>query len=275
MSSPAVELTTDQAWFLAEELRAGSFPWKLAITAPFYDPAEREAFNRRCRAELVEAGIIDGNDAIHPAVASSIRTICHPQHWLEWLTVVDENQILRGVLARGADPTAFVVALRYAQMLTLTPMHVTYTQAVVPIITTGLPEQPPARFDEFVMPMETGATIDKRIARGADITTTLTGLGIPESSAQAMELARGGEWVNVEITAHEAVNGAHRNTDVGVSVINTDIGRILVAPEDDRPRAEASSVFSPADPFAVAVAIRDLTARLPSGPWFPDENLTL
>lgn len=43
-----------------------------------------------------------------------------------------------GVLARTSPPDA-VVALRYAQMVTLTPMQVTHSEAIVPIITAGLP----------------------------------------------------------------------------------------------------------------------------------------
>ena len=34
----AVEVTAHQAWFLADYLRAGSYPWMLAITAPYVDP---------------------------------------------------------------------------------------------------------------------------------------------------------------------------------------------------------------------------------------------
>ena len=40
----AVELTVDQAWFIAETIGAGNFPWVLAITTPYRDAAERGAF---------------------------------------------------------------------------------------------------------------------------------------------------------------------------------------------------------------------------------------
>ena len=40
----AVELTVDQAWFIAETIGAGTFPWVLAITTPYTDAAERGAF---------------------------------------------------------------------------------------------------------------------------------------------------------------------------------------------------------------------------------------
>ena len=42
----AVELTVDQAWFIAETFGAGSFPWVLAITTPYSDAAQRDAFQQ-------------------------------------------------------------------------------------------------------------------------------------------------------------------------------------------------------------------------------------
>jgi hypothetical protein len=40
----AVELTVDHAWFIAESIGAGNFPWVLAITTPYCDAAQRDAF---------------------------------------------------------------------------------------------------------------------------------------------------------------------------------------------------------------------------------------
>jgi len=270
----AVEVTAEQAWFLADYLRAGTYPWKLAITAPYVDLSERDSFNQRCTDDLTAAQILDDQGCVRSTVAECIRVVCRARQWLEWLTMVDEDQVLRGVLARTSPPDA-VAALRYAQMVTFTPLQVAYTESVVPIITAGLADQPPANFDEFALPMDTGKAIDERIACGADVVETLTELGIPERDAQIMEIARTGEHTNVEITAHEATNGARHRTDVSINIINTEVGRILVSPPAGEPRAGGESVFAPADPFAVAMAVRDLTARLPSGTWFPEENFSI
>lgn len=123
--------------------------------------------------------------------------------------------------------------------------------------------------------MDIGVAIDKRIAAGADIVDTLTELGIPERDAEVMEMAGTGERSYVELTAHEATNGARHETDVCNNVVNTEIGRILVSPPADEPRAGGESVFAPAEPFAIAMALRDLTDRLPSRTWFPDENFSI
>lgn len=274
MTSTAVEITAQQAWFLAEHLRAGMFPWKLAVTAPYIDPGERDQFNARCAEELTGLGVLDEHGRVHPTVADSIRAVCQARQWLEWVTVIDEDRILRGVLARTTSPVA-VVALRYAQMLTFTAMQIDYSESLVPVVTAGLEDQPPADFTEFTLPMDLGAAIDKRIAAGADVGETLSALGIPEREAEVMELARLGERSWVEITAHEAADtGARHHTDVCVNIINSEVGRILVAPPADEPRAGGESVFAPAEPFAIAVALRDLTARLPT-PWFPDEHFDI
>lgn len=273
-SHQAVEVTAAQAWFLADHLRAGSYPWKLAITTPYVDPNERDAFNERCTEDLTAQGIIDDQGQVNATLADSIRTVCQARQWFEWLTIIDEDRILRAVLARNTPPDA-VVAMRYAQMVTFTPMIVDYSEALVPIITTGLDDQPPARFTEFSLPMCAGAAIDQRVAAGADIVSALTELGIPESDAEVMEIARSGERSYVELTAHEATNGARHQTDVCINVINTGIGRILVSPLHDQPGAGGDSVFAPAEPLAIAMALRDLTARLPLRDWFPDESFSI
>jgi hypothetical protein len=271
----AAEVTAHQAWFLADHLRAGSYPWSLAITAPYTDPGERAAFNEQSRAELTETGIIDDQGDVAPAVAHAVKIACQPRQWLQWLTIIDKDQILRGVLARTSPPEA-VVVLRYAQMVTLTPLQLSDSESIVPIITAGLPDDAlPARFEEFSLPMDIGKAIDDRIGRGADIVETLTDLGVPEREAEIMELARTGERITVELTAHEATNGARHSTDVSVNVISTEVGSILVSPPPGEPREGGSSVFAPAESFAVAMAVRDLTDRLPSGTWFPEENFSI
>ena len=55
--SNAVELTAEQAWFVADTFGAGSFPWVLAITPPYSDPSQRVAVRSRgCPRELAASG---------------------------------------------------------------------------------------------------------------------------------------------------------------------------------------------------------------------------
>ena len=77
----------------------------------------------------------------------------------------------------------------------------------------------------------------------------------------------------VEIVAGCRRDGQHATTEVGVSIVDTTAGRVLVSPS----RAfdgEWVSTFSPGTPFAIAVAIEQLTASLPDGQWFPGQRLS-
>ncbi len=271
----AVEITAEQAWFLADLLRAGTYPWKLAITTPYADPGDHAVVAQRCTDELTAQGIVDAHGNVLPLVADAIRTVCQSRQRLEWLTVVDQDQILRGVLARTDTSGSAVVVLRYAQMVTFTPLQLDSGLALVPVVTVGLDDQQPAQFSEFSLSMDVGVALDKRIAAGADIVAELVDLGVPEGDAQVMEIARNGDHPFVEITAQETSNGASHTTDVCVTIINTEIGRILVSVAADEPREGGESVFSPAEPLAVAMALRELTDRLPARNWFPDENFSI
>jgi hypothetical protein len=58
-----------------------------------------------------------------------------------------------------------------------------------------------------------------------------------------------------------------------MSIVDTAAGRVLVSPS----RAfdgEWVSTFAPGTPFAIAVAIEQLTALLPEGQWFPGRRLS-
>src|ERR1700755_1001067 len=66
----AVELTVDHAWFIAETIGAGSFPWVLAITTPYSDAAQRDAFMESQKAELMRIGGGWAGRAVEPARAA-------------------------------------------------------------------------------------------------------------------------------------------------------------------------------------------------------------
>src|SRR5260370_1422128 len=119
-SSPnAVELTVDQAWFIAETVGAGSFPWVLAITTPYRDGAQRSAFFDSQRDELTRMGLMTPQGVINPRVADWIKVVCFPDRWLDLRylgpgSVTNDGEMLRGIIAQRAGTT--VVALRSAQL---------------------------------------------------------------------------------------------------------------------------------------------------------------
>jgi ESX secretion-associated protein EspG len=275
----AVELTVDHAWFIAETIGAGSFPWVLAITTPFRDAAQRSAFVQRQRDELTRMGLMSEAGVVNPAVADWIRVVCFPDRWLDLRYVGPAaadgaGDLLRGIVAQRAGTTdKTVVALRSAQLITFTAMDIDDPLALVPVLGVGLAQRPPAGFDEFSMPTRVGARADERLRSGASLAEVVDYLGIPESARPVVESVFSGPRSYVEIVAGCHRDGQHTTTDVGMSIVDTGAGRVLVSPS----RAfdgEWVSTFSPGTPFAIAVAVEQLTGYLTEGQWFPNQRLS-
>ena len=275
----AVELTVDQAWFIAETVGAGTFPWVLAITMPYTDAAERGAFIDRQAAELTQMGMMSESGAVNPAVADWIRQVCFPDRWLD-LRYVGSRQasgaddLLRGIIAQRGDKTRkTIVALRNAQLVTFTAMDIHDARALVPVLGVGLAQRPPARFEEFSLPARVGVRADERLRSGDSLTEVLDYLGIPQSARPVVESVFTGPRSYVEVVAGCRHDGQQASTEVGMSIVDTTAGRVLVSPS----RAydgEWISTFRPGTAFAIAVAVEQLTAELPDGDWFPGKRLS-
>jgi hypothetical protein len=275
----AVELTVDQAWFIAETVGAGTFPWVLAITMPYTDAAERGAFIDRQAAELIRMGLMSESGAVNPSVADWIRQVCFPDRWLDLRYVgsgqaFGADELLRGIIARRGDETRkTIVALRNAQLVTFTALDIHDARALVPVLGVGLAQRPPARFDEFSLPARVGARADERLRSGGSLAEVVDYLGIPQSARPVVESVFTGPRSYVEIVAGCHHDGQHASTEVGMSIVDTMEGRVLVSPS----RAfdgEWISAFRPGTAFAIAVAVEQLTAELPDGEWFPGNRLS-
>lgn len=275
----AVELTVEQAWFIAETIGAGTFPWVLAITMPYTDAGERGGFMARQAAELTRMGLMSEGGAVNSAVAEWIRQVCFPDRWLDLRYVgsgeaLGADELLRGIIARRGDETRkTVVALRNAQLVTFTAMDINDARGLVPVLGVGLAQRPPARFDEFALPARVGARADERLRSGAPLAEVVDYLGIPQSARPVVESVFTGSRSYVEIVAGCRHDGRHASTEVGMSIVDTTEGRVVVSPS----RAfdgEWISTFRPGTVFAIAVAVEQLTAELPDGDWFPGKRLS-
>jgi EspG family len=273
MAPNAVELTVDAAWFIAEAVGAGSFPWVLAITPPYRDASERVGFTAGQVDNLTRLGVIAADSGrIDPGVADWIRVVCFPDYWLEMRYIGScptpdaEPAMLRGLVARRGGRT--VVALRSAQLVTFTAMDVDDPGALVPILAAGLTQRAPARFAEFSLPARVGARADEQLRGGAELTGVLDYLGIPVSAKRVVESVFIGPRTYVEVVAGRHRDGTHATTEVGIAIVDTTEGRVLVSPAKAFD-GEWVSTFAPGTAFAIALAVADLTATLPDGQWFP------
>lgn len=269
----AVELTTDQAWYLAEVLGAGAYPWVLAITPPYSEPAQRAGFVAEQAAELTRMGVLDAGGGVNPRVTQWVRLACRPTQWLDLRFVSGPGDLLRGIVARAGDQTGrTVVVLRNAQLVTFTEMDIAHPHALGPVLTAGLSQRRPARFEEFALPAAVGARADEQIRNGTPLTEVLGFLGVPASARPIVEAVFDGRRTYVEIVAGEHRDGHRVTTQVGVSIIDTPGGRILVSPSKAFD-GEWISTFTAGSADAIAMAIERLTDSLPSGSWFPDQPL--
>jgi len=274
----AVELTVDAAWFLADTVGAGTLPWVLAITPPYSGPSERAGFEAVQTHQLSRTGVMAADHTVDPVVAHWIRLVCRATQWLELRFVGPGGRMLRGIVARRDGRT--VVALRTAELVTFTEMDIDHPHALVPVLSAGLTQRPPARFDEFSLPARVGARADEQIRNGAALRDVLEYLGIPASAHPVVEAAFDARRTYVEIVAGQHRDGHRISTDVGVSIVDTPpqaggtptAGRILVAPSKAFD-GEWVSTFTPGTPLAIATAVERLTAALPDGPWFPELHL--
>lgn len=266
----AVELTTDQAWYLAEVLGAGAYPWVLAITPPYSEPAQRAGFVAGQATELTRMGVLDAGGGVNPRVAQWVRLACRATQWLDLRFVSGPGDLLRGIVARSDGRT--VVVLRNAQLVTFTEMDIAHPHALGPVLTAGLSQRKPARFEEFALPAAAGARADEQIRNGTPLTEVLGFLGVPASARPIVEAVFEGRRTYVEIVAGEHRDGHRVTTQVGVSIIDTPGGRILVSPSKAFD-GEWISTFTAGSADAIAMAIERLTASLPSGSWFPDQPL--
>lgn len=267
----AVELTAEQAWFVADVVGAGSFPWVLAITPPYADAAEKAAVEARLADELAGLGVMVEPGTVTPAVRQWITTTCRARRWLELRFVSGPGRLLRGLVARRDDCT--VVALRAGGLVTFTELDVSEPQALVPILTAGLSRRPPAVFDDFSIPARAGAGADEQLRNGVELPEVLDFLGVPPSAHDVVEAAYAPDRSYVEIVAGDHRDGHRISTDVGVSVVDTAAGRILVTPSKAFD-GEWVSTFTSGTPLAIATAVERLTATLPDGPWFPYAHVT-
>jgi hypothetical protein len=266
MAANAVELTVEQAWFIAEEVGCGSFPWVLAVTPPYSEPAAAGQFAADRAAELTELGVMSGSGVINPAVAQWIQQTCRARQWLELRIVGAHGDMLRGLVAR--DDETSVVALRSGGLVTFTAMELVHPNDLVPVLVAGLGGRRAATFDDFTVPVRAGARADEKLRDGADLTEVLEYLGIPGSARPVVEAVFTGRRSYVEIVAGEHRDGHRVSTDVGVSVVDSEAGRILVSPSKAFD-GEWVSTFAPGTAAAIAAAVDRLIATLPHGSWFP------
>ncbi|WP_148223332.1 ESX secretion-associated protein EspG [Segniliparus rotundus] len=258
-SFDAVELTLHQAWLVAELVGAGEYPSSLFITAPFAPGHVAEPVISHVRQELVELGVIGPDGKVDKRVASWVSAVCAAQQFFEARTVrgdknvmdVGSNQ-LHAFIAHNDSQT--VVAMRAGGLVTFTQLGSPHPKTLASVLTAGLPGAKPAKFRQFALPTAAGAKADERLRRGAAPEAVLAELGLSEEARTTLKAMLDGRRSFVEISFGARL----RKTDrVGIGVLDTALGRVLVAPSR-APDGQWLSTFSPGTTPAIAAAVQQL-----------------
>lgn len=255
-----VELTVDAAWFIADTTGAGAFPWVLAVTPPCRDRSEWAAFAAEQTERLSRLGLIRSGE-VDPLVRKWIGTVCNPQCWLDIRCIRGaDGNTLRGIVACRRDST--VVALRNAQYITFSVVQDADAHSLAEVVTAGLGGCAPASFDEFTIPTRTGTRVDEQLRAGACLTGILDHLRVPDTARPVVRAAFEAPYDYVEVVAGRRSDGRRHSTEVGVGVLDTVAGRVVVSPH----RAfdgEWLSTFASGTPSAIADALVELATMLP------------
>ena len=243
----------------------------LAITPPYSDAARRAEFESDQVEQLTRLGVMTADRVVKPSVAQWIRLVCRPSSGSSSGSSPPAAQCC--VASSPRDAAGTVVALRSAELVTFTAMDIDHPEALVPVLSVGLSGRPPARFDEFSLPARVGAKADEQMRNGASVRDVLDYLGIPASARPVVVAAFEDSRSYVEIVAGQHRDGHRVSTEVGVSIVDTAVGRVLVSPTKAFD-GEWISTFAPGTPLAIAAAVERLVATLPDGPWFPGHAVT-
>jgi hypothetical protein len=98
-------------------------------------------------------------------------------------------------------------------------------------------------------------------------------LGLQGAAREVVESVYTGQRSYAEVVAGERHDGRHATSEVGIGIVDSAAGRVLVSPHR-APDGEWVSTFAPGTQLAIAIAIEQLTATLPHGQWFQDVHLT-
>ncbi|MGL6236512.1 MAG: ESX secretion-associated protein EspG [Segniliparus sp.] len=274
MSSDAVELTAAQAWLVADLVGAGEYPWPLAITQPFGNPLVAGKIIDGLRQELAGLGVLDSDGNVDQRVAAWVRAVCAARRRgetgsFEARTVragsaapTGRADQLRTVVVCRDDST--VVAMRAGALVTLTNLGPAHPRTLASVLTAGLPGAEPATFRQFSLPTADGALADERLRAGAPAQRVLAGLDLPDEARDTLAAMLAGPRSFVEISSVSPDRAAHPETarlgtaaDIGIGVLDTVAGRVLVAPSK-APDGQWLSTFSPGTTAAIAAALAAL-----------------
>ncbi|MFQ6395120.1 ESX secretion-associated protein EspG [Nocardia sp. KC 131] len=269
----AIDLNVDAALLLQSMVGIDSYPPVLALLPNIYRIEDRNRVRAVVAKELTEVGIIEG-DRVHPTV----------EHWLQCLYRPDMELVarildtgldggskgmLRLSLVRSGDTHVLAVRCDDAVVIQSVFQERKDLESVAAGLVAALGSKEVLRFQPLTATSEDFGEVpsDQDERRRA-----LLDLGANPQTASLLSRVLEEVQRRAEILVIEHRDGGSAQTEVGVSVIDTLSGRLIVTPSKAMD-GQAWSTYAPGDDTAVRAGIAALIELLPGRSWFDTSRI--
>ena len=268
----AAHLSVDSALFIKRLMGIDSISPVLALMDNVYYPQDQAAVDDVTVPTLIDAGLIDINGNVDPALASWMMVLERPDIEVT-LRALQEDRMRRAVVARRGDK--HVMALRRNDEMAIQAVWST-TESLDDVVSTPIwsamresdevlaPK--PAEFEAVTLPLEQIADLSASATPGDMIRALRGELGVDVQTAKILNEVSAYTGQRCEIMMREN-RGIHTvDTKAGVFVADTSYGRVLSAVGKQGPRMWVT--FGPGTYARFRAAMSDLVQLTPSRNWF-------
>ncbi|MFE9327733.1 ESX secretion-associated protein EspG [Nocardia sp. NPDC052278] len=264
----AVDLNVDAALLLQDMAGIDSYPPVLALLPNVYKLDDLDRVRSVVARDLAEAGIIDG-DRVHPVVENWLQCLYRPDVELV-ARVLDfgpdgkRQGMLRLSLVRQGD--THVLAVRHDDEVIIQQVFQEGRQldAVSAALAAALGPCPALRFEPMTASQ---AEFDEVPDDREECRQALLELGAQPHTAGVLSRILDEVVRRAEVVMIEHRDGGEHRPRVGVGVLDTLSGRVIVTPSVAMD-GEVRSTYAPGDDAALHAAIGALVELLPGRSWF-------
>ncbi|MCU1648212.1 MAG: secretion-associated protein EspG [Nocardia sp.] len=269
----SVDLNVDAALLLLRLVGIDSYPLVLALMPNIFLVADQGRVDAVVAEQLTQLGVLD-DGRVHPTIEHWLRCLYRPDVEMA-ARVVDTRAdgipetMLRMALVRCGDD--HVLALRCDDEVVIQSVHQEDNQlnAVGAALKVALGSCPPARFEPMTATLEQFTEVP---SEEDERRRALTELGATSRTVAVLCRALGEITRRAEVVIIEHHDGATANPELGLVVLDTSAGRIVVTPRLGMD-GEVRSTYAPGDDSALRAGVQALVELLPGRSWFgPTRN---
>ncbi|MCX4092197.1 ESX secretion-associated protein EspG [Nocardia sp. alder85J] len=264
----AIELNVDAALLLQDMVGIDGYPAVLAILSNVLLLDDPDRVRTAVAERLTEVGVLVAGGA-HPAVAHWLRCLDRPDVEMSAL-VLDPGPdgelrgMLRMSLVRAGD--THVLALRCDDQIVIQPVFESQErlETVTAALAAALGPWPAVQFEPV-------RATDRQFAEvppdPVERHLALVELGAVAHTASVLTRAMDAMVRKAEVVVNEHRDGGTMEATVGLSVLDTESGRIVVTPSVALD-GELWSTYAPGDDITLHSGVAALVDLLPGRSWF-------